>query len=507
MNKPSLATTVPRGEEEMASAAAAAASATSSKKTMLRVLIFPFFATSHIEPFTDLAVRLVAAGPAVEATIAVTPANAPVVQSLLRRRGQPEYVKIATYPFPAVEGLPEGVENLGRATEADAWRIDAAALSEHRMRPAQEALARAQSPDAVVTDVHFAWNVRVAGELGAPCVAFSAIGAFPTLALHHLERVDVDDGDADVVTVPQFPAPSIRVPRAELPEFLRGHERYSMLSKIVPVQDCFCQAMNTSSELERQYCEMYMRHGYAKRAYFVGPLFFSSSSPSPSPAGGGVDDQQSQCIGWLDSKPSRSVVYLCFGSLTHVSDAQLQQLALGLEAAGKPFLWVVRDAGNWTPPEGWSERVGDRGLLVTAWAPQTAILGHPAVGAFVTHCGWNSVLETVMAGVPVLTWPMVFEQFITERLVTEVLGIGERLWPCGAGLRSTRHEEHEVVPAGDVARAVTAFMRPGGAGDAARSRVTDLAAKCRAAVAEGGSSHRDLRRLVDDLMEAKAKRS
>uniref|UniRef100_A0A453JAT9 Uncharacterized protein n=1 Tax=Aegilops tauschii subsp. strangulata TaxID=200361 RepID=A0A453JAT9_AEGTS len=162
------------------------ASATGSKKTMLRVLIFPFFATSHIEPFTDLAVRLVAAGPAVEATVAVTPANVPVVQSLLRRRGQPEHVKIATYPFPAVDGLPEGVENLGRATEADSWRIDAAALSENLTRPAQEALARGLSPDAVVTDVHFAWNVRVAGELGVPCVAFSAISAFPTLALHHL---------------------------------------------------------------------------------------------------------------------------------------------------------------------------------------------------------------------------------------------------------------------------------------------------------------------------------
>lgn len=294
-----------------------------------------------------------------------------------------------------MDGLPEGVENLGRAAEADAWRIDAAALSDELMRPAQEALVRAQSPDAVVTDVHFAWNVHVAGELGVPCVAFSAIGAFPTLALQHLARKDVGNDDVGVVTVPRFPAPSIRVPRAELPEFLRGHDRNSMITKIVPVQDCFCQAMNTSLELERQYCEMYMRHGYAKRAYFVGPLF-SSSSPSPA---GGVDEQ-SQCIGWLDSKPSRSVVYLCFGSLTHVSDTQLHQLALGLEASGKPFLWVVRDAGNWTPPEGWSERVRDRGLLVTAWAPQTAILGHPAVGVFVTHCGWNSVLETVMAGVP-----------------------------------------------------------------------------------------------------------
>jgi hypothetical protein len=113
------------------------------------------------------------------------------------------------------------------------------------------------------------------------------------------------------------------------------------------------------------------------------------------------------------------------------------------------------------------------------------------------------VLETVTAGVPVLTWPMVFEQFITERLLTEVLRVGERLWPHGAGRRSTRYQEHEVVPAEHVARALTAFMRPGGAGDEARDRVTELAAKSRAAVSEGGSSHGDLRRLVDDLMAAK----
>ena len=94
-----------------------------------------------------------------------------------------------------------------------------------------------------------------------------------------------------------------------------------------------------------------------------------------------------------------------------------------------------------------------------------------------THCGWNSVLETVVAGVPVLTWPMVFEQFITERFVTKVLKIGERLWPEGAGVRSTRYEEHELIPSEAVARAVARFMEPEGAGDAARSRVKELSAK------------------------------
>jgi len=97
---------------------------------------------------------------------------------------------------------------------------------------------------------------------------------------------------------------------------------------------------------------------------------------------------------------------------------------------------------------------------------------------------------------------MVFEQFITERFVTKVLAIGERLWPEGAGVRSTRSEEHELIPADAVALALARFMEPGGARDAMRSRVKELSAKARAAMAEGGSSHRDLRSMIDDLMEA-----
>jgi len=474
-----------------------ASSTNKSKK--LRVLLIPFFASSHIGPFTDLAISLATASPqAVEATIAVTPANVSIVQSLLQRRcehvGTPVAVKVVTYPFPAVDGLPKGVENLGKAAQADAWRIDVAAISDTLMRPAQEALIRAQSPDALVTDVHFLWNAGIADELGVPCVTFNVIGAFSTLAMRHL--ADSEPGVA-VSTIPRFPAPEIRIPRNELPEYFSSQDQadYSPFDRLYAVQgDCFGLAVNTAFHLEEQYCGMYVRNGYAKRAYMVGPL--SLRSPPPARA------EHSPCIDWLDSKPRRSVVYLCFGSLAHVSDAQLDELAHGLESSGKTFLWVVRSE-TWSPPEGWQERVGDSGLLVTAWAPQTAILGHPAVGAFVTHCGWNSVLETVAAAVPVLTWPIVFEQFITERLLTEVLGIGERLWPDGAGVRSTRYEENEMIPAEAVASALTTFMEPGGPGEVARGRVLDLAAKVHAAVAEGGSSDRDLHRLIHDLMEAR----
>jgi UDP:flavonoid glycosyltransferase YjiC (YdhE family) len=405
-----------------------------------------------------------------------------------------------------VDGLPEGIENLGKAAPGDARRIDAAAISEALMRPAQDALIRAQSPDAIVTDVHFLWNAVIASELGGPCVQFIVIGAFPAIAMRHLALAGNAQAEATSVVVPGFPAPDVRIPRTELPEFLRSHRMVEPVEdsrdkNLVPTQaNIFGLAANTFSDLEHPYCDMYVSKGYVKRAYFLGPL---SLRPSSAGADDTIAGDPSRCTDWLDSKPDRSVVYLCFGSLAPVSDAQLHELALGLEASGKSFMWVVRTE-NWSPPEGWEERVGDRGKLVTAWAPQTAILGHPAVGAFVTHCGWNSVLETVAAGVPVLTWPMVFEQFITERLLTEVLRIGERLWPDGAGVRSTRYQEHEVIPAEAVAQALTAFMQPGGQGDTARSRVIALAAKAHAAMAEGGSSHSDLHRLLEDLMEARS---
>ncbi|RLN00354.1 UDP-glycosyltransferase 73E1-like [Panicum miliaceum] len=436
----------------------------SPQREKLRVLPIPFFATSHIGPFADLAFHLAAARPGVvEATVAVTPANVPVVRSAIARRDHAA-VEIATYAFPPMDGLPPGVENHSTARAADAWRIDAAAVDERLMRPGQESLIRDRSPDAVVSDVHFSWNADVAAGLGVPCVTFHAIGAFPMLAIFHLLGARVTEAGGSVVTLPGFPGPDIRVPVTELPEMLRSQR----------------PDYRATGERDR-YCDMYVRHGYVKRAYFVGPL----SLPSPSQLAAGEDG--SRFIDWLDRKPAQSLVYLCFGSLTHVSEPQLRELALGLEASGKPFLWVVRSEA-WVPPEGWKERVGDRRMVVTGWAPQTAILAHPAVGAFVTHCGWNSVLETVVAGVPVLTWPMVFEQFITERFVTEVLAIGERLWPEGVGVRSTRSEEHELIPGEAVARAVARFMEPGGAGEAARSRVKGLSAKAHAAMAEGTMS-------------------
>uniref|UniRef100_A0ACD5TSF9 Uncharacterized protein n=1 Tax=Avena sativa TaxID=4498 RepID=A0ACD5TSF9_AVESA len=485
---------------------------TGSKKK-LRVLLLPFFGTSHIQPFTELAISLAAANDAVEATVAVTPANVWVVESLLPKGVE---VKVACYPFPSVEGLGAGVENSSSvsrgkgATAEEALRIVVAATDESLTRPAQEALIRAQCPDAIVTDLLFPWSSGIADELGVPCVAFNVVGAFPMLVIRELVAAGDGDGQLQVHQAAEMIAPT------EVPEWL-SKDDYSVVRRMNWLEaECFGMAMNTPFDLEEHHCEVYTRAGYVKRAYFVGPLPLLRSQDDETQQ----QQQQQQhdvMFRWLDSKHAeaeRSVVYVSLGSSNeaHVKDGgQLDEIAAGLETSGVPFVWAVRGKEEWTPPAGWEERVKHRGILVrrevagagAGGAPSDPlVLGHPAVGAFVTHCGWKSMQATVAAGVPVLAWPSaLLEHHITQMLLTEVLRVGEKL---GTTTTANKEEDQVVVPAQDVARALTAFMRPGGPADAARSNIMELAPKVHAAVAHGGSSHRDLNRLVDDLLMAAA---
>jgi hypothetical protein len=118
---------------------------------------------------------------------------------------------------------------------------------------------------------------------------------------------------------------------------------------------------------------------------------------------------------WLDTQKDASVIYAAFRTGVFFSPEQIRELAHGLEASEQPFVLVLQlsetdnSEAEYLPP-GFEERTKERGVVVTDWAPQVRILNHPAVGAFMTHCGWNSSLESIAAGVPMLAWPMMAEQ-------------------------------------------------------------------------------------------------
>nr|CAB3493265.1 unnamed protein product [Digitaria exilis] len=498
-----------RNDGDAAAAAASVSCTGEIVRRRLRVFFLPSFARGHLIPQTDLACLMAAARPGeVEATMVVSPANASVITATVARAAAAGHaVRVLPCPFPDV-GLGEGVECLATAPSHDAWRVYRAM---ELVQPSQESLLREHRPDAIVADVPFWWATEVAAELGVPRLTFHPVGVFPQLAMNNLfkmrsEIVRASSVAGAEVSMPGLPGKEITIPVSELPSFLVQDDHLS--KSWDQIKACqlagFGVIVNTFVDLEQVYCEEFNRVD-ARRAYFVGPLAQPSCSTVHRGGEGDAD-----CLSWLSTKPSKSVVYVCFGSWAHFSATQSRELALGLEASNHPFLWVVRSddgsSSQWAP-EGWEQRVAGRGMVVRGWAPQVAVLAHPSVGAFVTHCGWNSVLEAASAGVPVLTWPLVFEQFINERLVTTgVAAFGARVW--AGGTRGERVAEAEAtVPAEAIARAVARFMDGGADRQRMQGRAGELAELARAAVGENGSSWRDIHRLIDDLVQARASSS
>jgi hypothetical protein len=141
-----------------------------------------------------------------------------------------------------------------------------------------------------------------------------------------------------------------------------------------------------------------------------------------------TDEEQDMSILWLNMQPPSSVLYIAFGSYATISAAQILELAEGLEASNQSFLWVVRTpdqpsdsssssrhASGLVLPPGFKEHTKARGLCVSGWVPQKRILQHPATGGFLSHCGWNSTMESICEGVPLLAWPLRAEQHLNCR--------------------------------------------------------------------------------------------
>ncbi|KAF8408717.1 hypothetical protein HHK36_004782 [Tetracentron sinense] len=151
----------------------------------------------------------------------------------------------------------------------------------------------------------------------------------------------------------------------------------------------------------------------------VGPISLMSSPPS--------DPDENRCLSWLDEQKTASVAYVGFGTVFATPPHEQAALAEALEASGVPFLWSLKESLQVSLPEGFLDRTKGRGRgrgRVVSWVPQLRVLEHPAVGVFVTHCGWNSVLESVMGRVPMICRPFFTDQRLNRRMVEEVWGIG-----------------------------------------------------------------------------------
>ena len=243
------------------------------------------------------------------------------------------------------------------------------------------------------------------------------------------------------------------------------------------------------------------------KVWCVGPVSLCNKDTTDKAIRGNkaaIDEHE--CLKWLDRQQPGSVVYAALGSLCNLIAAQIIELGLALEALNRPFIWVIRqtEATNnelekWLSESGFEERTKERGLVVRGWAPQLLILSHPAAGAFVTHCGWNSTIEGITAGVPMVTWPLFADQIFNEKLIVQLLKVGVSVGMEKSVMWGSEEEIGVQVKMEGIRGAIEKVM-DGEGNKEMRRRVRDLAERAKAAMEEGGSSHLNLKLLIEDIM-------
>ncbi|XP_043694901.1 hydroquinone glucosyltransferase-like [Telopea speciosissima] len=223
--------------------------------------------------------------------------------------------------------------------------------------------------------------------------------------------------------------------------------------------------------------------------YPVGPLIRTGSGDESDP---------NECLKWLDGQPDGSVLFVSFGSGGVLSPEQLNELAFGLEQSEQRFLWVTRSPSSKSVtanffnsqsiedpfshlPQGFLERTKGRGLVVPSWAPQIQVLNHGSTGGFLTHCGWNSTLESIVHGVPLIAWPLFAEQRMNAVLLVEGMKVALR----------PKEREDGIIGREEIAKVVRSLME-GEEGQRVRSRMRELKDAAARVLSEEGSSTQSL---------------
>ncbi|KAK1273565.1 UDP-glycosyltransferase 89B1 [Acorus gramineus] len=425
------------------------------------VLILPFPLMGHAIPLLDLAHQLTHRGLSV--TVHVTPDTLPLISS------SPSFQTLLL-PIPAAE-----------VANGDSFMATFIGTGSLHGPILQWAKAHESPPSLIVSDIFLGWTRRLAGQLGVPRVVFSPSGALTISLINSLfEHLPKRAGPVGFSGLPGSPT----FPWYQLPLLISDYRegdptsefmRDGMLDNVAS----WGIIVNSFAGLEGEYLRHLEKNYGPGRVWAVGPLGLGGTSERGGTSSVPVDD----VLRWLDGCPDGSVVYVCFGSLVALGSDQIEAIAAALELSGVRFLWAYK-ARNDGGPEG---QVGERGFIIRGWAPQVAILGHRAVGSFLTHCGWNSTLEAITAGVPLLAWPMAADQYFTARLLEE-LGVAVRV--C---------ERTGTVPnSGDLARALAESVSEAWP---ERVRARELRELALGAVKKGGSSCTDLRLFVEEIQK------
>ncbi|KAL5542721.1 hypothetical protein UlMin_010431 [Ulmus minor] len=304
-----------------------------------------------------------------------------------------------------------------------------------------------------------------------------------------------------------FPGLSLNFTKRDLPSFMDDDAKNTLSFALLSIfQEMFRDLdkksnpkvlVNTFDELEVEALKAINNLSLIGIGPLIPSAFLNDKDSSDTSFGGDLFQGSQDYIEWLNTKPKGSVVYVSFGSISVLSKQQMEEMAKGLLGSGRPFLWVIREKQNAGDQE---ERERDKlscldeleklGKIVP-WCSQVEVLSNTSVGCFVTHCGWNSTLESLASGVPMVAFPQWTDQGTNAKMI-------EDLWRTGVRVKA---DEEGIVEGEEIKRCLELVLGEDERGKEMRRNAEKWRDFAREAAKEGGSSDKNLKAFVDEVIK------
>ncbi|PRQ43071.1 putative 7-deoxyloganetic acid glucosyltransferase [Rosa chinensis] len=468
---------------------------TSMEKSQSHVVIFPFPLQGHIKPLLCLAELLCHAG--LHVTFVNTRHNHNRLANLRALS--------AHFPTLHFESILDGLPDDHPRTLGSELLIALKTSIKPHFKELLQSSLKANSvalppPTCIITDGLVTFAFDVAEELGLPVLSYNVPYArymwtclcLPNLIEQGQLPFPGDDMNVEITGVPGMEG---LLRRVDLPGFCRVKESSHpglqfAIHEAQTQKRASALILDTIYELDAS-CLSHMANMFPK-IYTLGPLHSLLHSQigdvSRSLAShGGLWKGDPNCMTWLDSQPTKSVLYVSFGTLVTLTRTQIIEFWYGLVNSGHPFLWVVQSditSGIGEDPIPMELEIGtkERGYIVN-WVSQEEVLAHKSMGGFLTHSGWNSTLESIVAGIPMICWPNLGDHYIISRTVCEKWKIGLRL-----------KENCDRKDIETMIRMLMEFKR-----GEIQSSMDSISKVARDSVTNGGSSNHNLQMLIQDI--------
>ncbi|CAO2824848.1 unnamed protein product [Amaranthus hypochondriacus] len=454
---------------------------TSSSKKRHRIVAMPYPGRGHINPMLNLCKLILSKSDNLSITFVVTEEWLGFLSAEAQEKPLPENLSLAAVPqvIPLEKGRAANIMEFVQA------------LLTKLQDPFERLLDRLEpKPIAIIYDVILSWMVGVGNERNIALASlvtvsssfFTILSHFDLLVQHghvplHVsekETYKLNRQDEALDYIPGIPSLTF----ADLPPSFQkdGKKLLNQMVNMVSATNNAQYILITSIyEFDEQAIHS-LKTKFHVPFYQIGPMipYFSNQ-----------DHKTHHYFHWLDSQPKGSVLYISQGSYLSLSNDQVQEIILGIQDSDVPFLWVTR---------GEIETLGGvdnaKGLFVP-WCDQLRVLCHPSIGGFWTHCGWNSSSEGFYGGVPMLTCPIAWDQFLHSRMIVDDLKIGWNM------LKNDAH----VVPRQEIAEIVSKFMDPECYERKEMvKRAKEVGNMFRQAMDDGGSAALDFDAFINDVM-------